>query len=85
MTPDEHFIVGVHPRDPSGIVAAGFSGHGFKFSPAIGEIIVDWQSTERRGSTAIFSRRTAAWALRSKRRSVAARSASNSSKAISNE
>ncbi len=41
MTPDEHFIVGVHPREPSVIVAAGFSGHGFKFSPAIGEIIVD--------------------------------------------
>jgi sarcosine oxidase len=41
MTPDEHFILGLHPGEPDVVVAAGFSGHGFKFSTAIGEAIVD--------------------------------------------
>ena len=41
MTPDEHFIVGRHPLDPAVVVAGGFSGHGFKFSPVIGEIVTD--------------------------------------------
>ena len=41
MTPDEHFILGPHPGEPAVLVAAGFSGHGFKFSPAIGEVLVD--------------------------------------------
>jgi sarcosine oxidase len=41
MTPDEHFIIGAHPRDAAVIVAAGFSGHGFKFAPVIGEVVTD--------------------------------------------
>jgi len=41
MTRDEHFIVGLHPDDPSLIVAGGFSGHGFKFAPVVGEIVAD--------------------------------------------
>lgn len=49
MTPDEHFIVGPHPRFGSCTVACGFSGHGFKFAPAIGEILADLSTT---GSTA---------------------------------
>jgi sarcosine oxidase len=36
--PDEHFIVGQHPKHPQVILASPCSGHGFKFSPAIGEI-----------------------------------------------
>ncbi len=39
MTPDEHFVLGPHPHHPRVTVAAGFSGHGFKFAPAIGEIL----------------------------------------------
>ncbi|WP_109488254.1 N-methyl-L-tryptophan oxidase [Occallatibacter savannae] len=39
MTPDEHFIIGPHPRLPSCTIACGFSGHGFKFAPVIGEIL----------------------------------------------
>jgi monomeric sarcosine oxidase len=39
MTPDESFVVDRHPHAPSVIIAAGFSGHGFKFAPAIGEQI----------------------------------------------
>jgi sarcosine oxidase len=41
MTPDEHFIIGPHPRIPSCTVACGFSGHGFKFAPVVGEILAD--------------------------------------------
>ena len=41
MTPDEHFLVGFAKGDPRVVVAGGFSGHGFKFAPAIGEIVVD--------------------------------------------
>jgi sarcosine oxidase len=42
LTPDEHFVVGPHPRHPERVlVACGFSGHGFKFVPVIGEILAD--------------------------------------------
>ena len=40
-SPDEHFIMGVHPEIPEVIVAAGFSGHGFKFCSVVGEIMAD--------------------------------------------
>ena len=38
MTPDENFVIGHHPHHARVTVAAGFSGHGFKFAPVIGEI-----------------------------------------------
>jgi sarcosine oxidase len=41
LTPDEHFAIGPHPADPDIIVAGGFSGHGFKFAPVVGEIVAD--------------------------------------------
>jgi glycine/D-amino acid oxidase-like deaminating enzyme len=41
MTPDGHFAVGIHPDDPAVAFAAGFSGHGFKFAPAIAEALAD--------------------------------------------
>ena len=40
-TPDEHFIIDRHPDAENVIVAAGFSGHGFKFCSVVGEILVD--------------------------------------------
>ena len=40
-TPDGDFILDRHPAHQKLIVAAGFSGHGFKFSSAIGEIMAD--------------------------------------------
>lgn len=40
-TPDEHFMIGVLPDQPQVSVAAGFSGHGFKFASVIGEIMAD--------------------------------------------
>jgi monomeric sarcosine oxidase len=38
-TPTGDFVVDRHPDDPKVIVAGGFSGHGFKFAPAIGRIV----------------------------------------------
>lgn len=35
----EDFIISPHPEDARILLLAGFSGHGFKFAPAIGEII----------------------------------------------
>ncbi|BDZ41599.1 N-methyltryptophan oxidase [Paraoerskovia sediminicola] len=40
-TPDEHFVVGPHPEHPQVSIACGFSGHGFKFVPVIGEALAD--------------------------------------------
>jgi sarcosine oxidase len=39
LTPDSNFAIGRDPRDPNVVVACGFSGHGFKFVPVIGEIV----------------------------------------------
>ncbi len=39
MTPDQHFAIGHHRRHANVVLAAGFSGHGFKFCPVIGEIL----------------------------------------------
>ncbi len=41
LTPDEHFVVDRHPKHARLIVCGGFSGHGFKFAPVIGEIAAD--------------------------------------------
>lgn len=41
MTPDTDFVVDRDPRNAHVAIAAGFSGHGFKFAPAIGELLAD--------------------------------------------
>ena len=41
LTPDGHFVVDRHPQHPRLILCGGFSGHGFKFAPVIGEICAD--------------------------------------------
>jgi len=40
-SPDEHFILDMHPETPRVAIAAGFSGHGFKFCSVIGEVMAD--------------------------------------------
>jgi sarcosine oxidase len=40
-TPDEHFVISVHPDHPQVAIAAGFSGHGYKFCSVVGEILAD--------------------------------------------
>lgn len=39
MTPDAHFIVDRHPEYPQVALAAGLSGHGFKFTSVLGELL----------------------------------------------
>jgi N-methyl-L-tryptophan oxidase len=41
MTPDDNFILDTHPEYPHVILAGGFSGHGFKFSSVVGEMLAD--------------------------------------------
>lgn len=40
-TPDEDFAIAAHPEEEDVTIAAGFSGHGFKFVPVVGEILAD--------------------------------------------
>ena len=40
-TPDHDFVIGAHPEHANVAVACGFSGHGFKFVPVVGEILAD--------------------------------------------
>jgi len=48
-TSDEHFVITRHPAYANVTVACGFSGHGFKFVPVVGEIVADLATT---GTTA---------------------------------
>ncbi|MEC3952790.1 N-methyl-L-tryptophan oxidase [Nocardia sp. CDC153] len=48
-TADQHFVIARHPAHDRVTVACGFSGHGFKFVPVVGEILADLAMT---GATA---------------------------------
>ncbi len=39
MTPDEDFFIDHVPGQPNAVLAAGFSGHGFKFGILVGELL----------------------------------------------
>lgn len=41
VTPDEHFIIDRHPQDERIVFASACSGHGFKHSAAVGEILAE--------------------------------------------
>ena len=41
VTPSWDFVVDRLPEDPRIVVAGGFSGHGFKFAPAVGRLVAD--------------------------------------------
>ncbi len=41
LTPDEHFVVDVHPQHRNVVLCGGFSGHGFKFASVVGEVVAD--------------------------------------------
>ena len=46
LTPDLGFLLGFAPGlDSRVVLAAGFSGHGFKFVPVIGEVVADLVTT----------------------------------------
>ncbi len=40
-SPDRHFILDLHPEHPEVAIAAGFSGHGYKFCSVVGEVMAD--------------------------------------------
>lgn len=40
-TPDQNFIIDIHPADPRVVICSPCSGHGFKFSNVIGSIAAD--------------------------------------------
>jgi sarcosine oxidase len=40
-TPDRHFVIDVHPAHDNVLLVSACSGHGFKFAPAIGELVAD--------------------------------------------
>jgi sarcosine oxidase len=44
-TPDQNFVIARHPDRANVTVACGFSGHGFKFVPIVGEILADLART----------------------------------------
>lgn len=49
LTPDENFIIDDHPEYANVHIAAGFSGHGFKFASAVGELLADRIELDRWG------------------------------------
>ena len=40
-SPDHHFFIDRHPQHPPVLIASPCSGHGFKFSSVIGEVLTD--------------------------------------------
>ncbi|KAH9525459.1 hypothetical protein Btru_001478 [Bulinus truncatus] len=40
-TPDKHPYIDRHPKYPNIVIAAGFSGHGFKLAPAVGKAVTE--------------------------------------------
>lgn len=46
-TPDEDFIIDKHPHCPNILIAAGFSGHGFKFCSLVGRIMCELVLNDR--------------------------------------
>ena len=55
-SPDRHFILDLHPDHPEVAIAAGFSGHGYKFCSVIGEIMADLARDGRTGHDIDFFR-----------------------------
>ena len=41
LTPDHHFVIGIHPHHPEVVIASPCSGHGYKFATVVGEILAD--------------------------------------------
>jgi glycine/D-amino acid oxidase-like deaminating enzyme len=57
-TPDEHFWIARHPETAGLTVAAGDSGHAFKFAPILGALIADVAEGREHADAARFAWRT---------------------------
>lgn len=55
MTPDQDFIIDRHPEHSNVAIAAGFSGHGFKFAPLVGEHLADLVTTPEAMALPMFA------------------------------
>lgn len=55
MTPDEDFIIDHHPQHANVSIAAGFSGHGFKFATVIGEHLADLATDDSTSTIPAFA------------------------------
>ncbi len=56
LSTDRHFIIDHHPQHQRVALACGFSGHGFKFAPVIGEMLADLLENKVREQTqSLFS------------------------------
>ena len=53
-TPDEDFVIDFAPQNENVVIGAGFSGHGFKFASAVGEVLADLILKGRTESTIDF-------------------------------
>ena len=42
LTPDHHFVIGLHPEHPQVVLASPCSGHGYKFASVVGEVLADF-------------------------------------------
>lgn len=49
QTPDTHFILDTHPELNNVVFGGGFSGHGFKFGPTLGNILKDLSLEQESG------------------------------------
>jgi sarcosine oxidase len=57
-TPDGHFWIDSHPEHPQVLIVSPCSGHGFKFSAAIGELVAKLVNDEKPGlDLSLFRRR----------------------------
>jgi len=56
LTPDRHFVIDQHPEHANVAVACGFSGHGFKFAPVVGEALADLAMSGKTGLPVGFLR-----------------------------
>lgn len=56
-TPDQHFLIDRHSEHPNVIIVSACSGHGFKFAPAVGEIVAGLVAGSSDGPPALFARR----------------------------
>ncbi len=58
LTPDHHFVIGLHPDHEQVVIASPCSGHGYKFASVIGEILADLATGgETRHAIALFDPR----------------------------
>lgn len=54
MTPDQHFLVDRHAKHSNVVFGAGFSGHGFKFTSALGEALAEMVTSSMTPKTVEF-------------------------------